>query len=124
MFLFVYGTLQHNFDNPFARALRQGASLVGSGVARGNLWLLSGYPGMTDGPRWVRGEVYCLQSPRKMLKILDRYEGNEYIRRWRHITLKGGGRLRAQVYLYRASVSGLQPIPSGIFISPNRTKSR
>ena len=124
MFLFVYGTLQHHFKNRFARVLRQYANWVGPAVARGSLWLVEDYPGMTEGPRWVRGEVYRLRSPRKVLKMLDCYEGDEYVRRRRMVTLKGSGRLCAEIYLYRAPVNGLRSIPSGIFISPNRTKSR
>lgn len=124
MFLFVYGTLQWSFQNRYARQLRRHGTIVGAATARGNLWLVADYPGMTEGPRWVHGELYFLRSPRKLLKMLDRYEGVEYIRRPRPVTLKSGGRLCAQLYLYRAPVNGLTPIPSGIFISPNRTKSR
>ena len=124
MFLFVYGTLQRRFENRFARALRQYANWVGPAVARGRLWLVTDYPGMTEGPRWVRGELYRLRSPQKVLKMLDWYEGDEYVRRRRMVTVKGGGKICAEIYLYRAPVNGLRPIPSGIFISPNRTKSR
>jgi gamma-glutamylcyclotransferase (GGCT)/AIG2-like uncharacterized protein YtfP len=124
MFLFVYGTLRRHFENRFARLLCQSANWMGPAVARGNLFLVGDYPGMTEGPRWVRGEVYRLRSPQKVLKMLDRYEGAEYVRRRRMVTIKGGGRICAETYLYRALVNGLRPIPSGIFISPNRTKSR
>ena len=124
MFLFVYGTLQHHFENRFARALRQNADWMGLAVARGLLWLVADYPAMTEGPRWVSGEVYRLRNPRKTLKMLDRYEEAEYVRPRRIVTLKGRGKLCAEVYLYQAPLNALRPIPSGVFISPNRTKSR
>jgi gamma-glutamylcyclotransferase (GGCT)/AIG2-like uncharacterized protein YtfP len=79
-FLFVYGTLRSEFDNPFARRLRAEARLVGRATVVGSIFRVAEYPGFWPEPAGeVHGEVYRLSSP-ATLQALDEYEGPEYER--------------------------------------------
>jgi gamma-glutamylcyclotransferase (GGCT)/AIG2-like uncharacterized protein YtfP len=100
---------------------------MGAGTVPGRLYDLGAYPGMVDaadeGER-VRGEVYELDEPEATLTALDRYEGcgPEDPRPWLYerqlaaVTLDGGGRLSAWVYLYRGPLTGARHILSGDYL--------
>jgi gamma-glutamylcyclotransferase (GGCT)/AIG2-like uncharacterized protein YtfP len=112
--LFVYGTLRAFVDIPMARRLRLSSRHLGTARARGRLYDLGPYPGLTAPRRrgdWVAGDLYALRSPRALLEVLDRYEagsaGRERPRfvRVRATVLGAGGRRRfAWLYLYRPPV--------------------
>src|SRR5688572_534590 len=105
--LFVYGTLMSAARSRLgrgerARLFREGRSL-GAAFARGRLYDLGRYPGMTDphGPReLVHGEVVLLDDPSRSFSWLDEYEGLEYTRAERRVWLASGDDLSAALYLY------------------------
>src|SRR5262249_5253665 len=126
-YLFVYGTLRRAGGHPMAHFLTAHARLVGAASAPGRLYDLGAYPGMVDAAdesERVRGEVYELHEPEATLTALDRYEGCGpqdprpwlYERQLTAVTLDGGGRLSAWVYLYRGPLTGARPIPSGDYL--------
>lgn len=124
-YLFVYGTLQREFENRYARALRDGADFIGEARMRGRLFRIANYPGMTDGPGIVHGEVFRLRNSTGILKLLDRYERrDEYSRVRRKVHIFGRGPLLAWVYLYRLPITPDRRIRGGKYISLNRRKSR
>ena len=97
---------------PLHRALRRGASLVGAGSVRGRLLDLGAYPGLIAGGGRVRGEVYRLDAA-ELLPVLDREEGDNFVRRHAVVTLVDGRRARAWVYGYRGPRERAVPIPHG-----------
>jgi gamma-glutamylcyclotransferase (GGCT)/AIG2-like uncharacterized protein YtfP len=79
--LFVYGTLRSEFENEYARLLRQRAERLGTATVRGSIYRLGDYPGFRRLPEGeVRGELYRLSDPESTLALLDAYEGEEYER--------------------------------------------
>lgn len=80
--LFVYGTLRPFSVVPMALHLRERARYVGPALARGRLFDLGDYPGMTRARcnrEWVVGDVYRIVR-RSLLATLDRYE-RHFVRR-------------------------------------------
>src|SRR4051794_34494637 len=74
-FLFVYGTLRSEFENPHALRLRAGAQLIGPATVRGAIFKVADYPGYRPTPEAeVRGELYRIANPAALLKTLDAYE--------------------------------------------------
>ena len=93
--LFVYGTLKTGFDNRWAKALGESATLLGPARLRGRLYRVAHYPGLKRSARgnsWVVGELFRLHNPRKLLQALDRYEGERFKRVRALADLEQGGR--------------------------------
>jgi gamma-glutamylcyclotransferase (GGCT)/AIG2-like uncharacterized protein YtfP len=122
--LFVYGTLLSRAQHPMGARLGRESRLLGEACIGGcRLYSLGRYPGLVEAGSaggLVHGEVHLLNSPAVSLKWLDAYErispdnaNNDYERCERMISLAAGGELTAWVYLYRASVRGLPPVPDG-----------
>ena len=116
-FLFVYGTLRSEFDNPHARFLRAGAEFAGKATAKGSIFRIKHYPGFCLEPAGtVRGELYRLHTPAVTLDVLDRYEGAEYDR----VLIQArpavdGDAIEAWVYRYKELPQGAKHIESGDF---------
>lgn len=79
--LFVYGTLRSEFNNRYARLLRQHATLIEKTTVRGSIYRVRHYPAFRPEPDGeVRGELYRLHDPAATLRALDDYEGEEFER--------------------------------------------
>jgi gamma-glutamylcyclotransferase (GGCT)/AIG2-like uncharacterized protein YtfP len=121
--LFVYGTLRAFVDIPMARLLRAQARHLGTARTRGRLYDLGPYPGMTSPQRtidWVTGDLYALRAPRALLGVLDAYEAGDvgrerprFVRARAVVTLDGGRRRLAWLYLYRPPVRASHRIRGG-----------
>ncbi len=114
-YLFVYGTLRRGSRNRFARLLESQARFVGNARVAGRLYSFGKYPGAIRsdlaGER-VRGEVFLLKAPARILQALDEYEGPKYERVAVPVELASGKHIEAWVYFYRSKpVTGR--IPSG-----------
>lgn len=123
VYLFVYGTLQPGFTNPFAQFLHQNSQHVGYGTLRGQLYDIGHYPGVRyepDGADVVHGSLYALNSPADLLAHLDEYESvsnppaptDEYVRAIVPIRF-GDDEVRCWIYLYNWPVATDQRIASG-----------
>ena len=78
MKIFVYGTLQSQFENEMAQLLKEHATYVCEGKVKGFLYLLDWYPGLVlDAEGFeVKGEVFEIHTNEEsLLKKLDEYEG-------------------------------------------------
>lgn len=113
--LFVYGTLRRGFRHPMARLLALSASYSGAGRLPGRLYRLGSYPGaiLSHNPgEWVRGDLYAMKNPSKLLARIDRYEAldrgrrrqAEYQRVVTAIQRDDGTTSLAWVYRYRGPV--------------------
>ncbi|MES1258869.1 MAG: gamma-glutamylcyclotransferase family protein [Acidobacteriota bacterium] len=80
-FLFVYGTLRGDAQNPWARHLRAEAELVGPATVRGSIFRIAHYPAYRPEPDGeVQGDVFRLTDPTRVFSLLDDYEGPSYTR--------------------------------------------
>jgi gamma-glutamylcyclotransferase (GGCT)/AIG2-like uncharacterized protein YtfP len=127
--LFVYGTLQQGFDNPFAVQLHTSSTCLGQARIPGKLYHLGGrdfrYPGLAHDPEastWVQGELWELSMPEQTLAMLDEYEGtteqhpppHEYRRQEVWVTTDTGRRL-AWCYVMNRPPEPDALIPGGVF---------
>jgi gamma-glutamylcyclotransferase (GGCT)/AIG2-like uncharacterized protein YtfP len=115
-YLFVYGTLRSQMNDPLHRLLEQQAVQVGFGTFRGKLFDLGRYPGAVPShvsTDRVIGEVYRLSAPQAVLRILDQYEGHRFRRKPVSIALESGSTVTCWIYLYQGSVKHRKLIPSG-----------
>jgi gamma-glutamylcyclotransferase (GGCT)/AIG2-like uncharacterized protein YtfP len=125
--LFVYGTLQRAFLNPFARLLWRGATDLGPARVSGKLYLIESYPGLvecSDSNQWVHGRLVQPADPETILRQLDQYEGPDYERIVLQAIGTGGPRCDVWVYVYRGKVDETRRIPSGRFTAAGRRQAR
>jgi gamma-glutamylcyclotransferase (GGCT)/AIG2-like uncharacterized protein YtfP len=119
-YLFVYGTLKSDYENPYAIALRDKSALVGTGFILGKIVQISWYPGLlltSNNDEKVFGEVYLLpEDSDELMIMLDTYEGvsnppdpkDEYKKTEVTATMANDEKIRVMVYEY------IGPIPVGI----------
>lgn len=118
-YLFVYGTLRRQMNDPLHRLLEQHAVLVGTGSFQGKLYDLGRYPGAipssgkTDR---VLGEIYRFSDSQRALEILDGYEGHRFKRKRVTIVQESGQSIACWIYLYTRSVRHRPRISSGDYI--------
>lgn len=80
-FLFVYGTLRSDSENPYARRLRSEAQFAGPATVRGSIFRILHYPAYRPEPDGeVHGELFRLTDPDQILPLFDGYEGPVYTR--------------------------------------------
>ena len=73
-YLFVYGTLRSQMNDPLHRLLETQAVFVGTGFFQGKLYDIGRYPGAIrsrSNTDRVIGEIYQPSEPRRALEILD-----------------------------------------------------
>jgi len=106
----VYGSLRSEFDNSYARRLRENAELVGRITVPGSIFRIGKYPGYRREPEGiVHGELWRLHEPEAMLAALDDYEGPAYSR----VLVND-----AWIYLYIGAMDADARIQSGDFLVP------
>lgn len=121
-YLFVYGTLRTGLGSPVRREIKADVELIGDAIIRGKLYDIGRYPGairiMDEEPGTIRGEVLRLMYPKKVLRILDQYEGydpempakSEYYRDQQLVRLSDGKEINAWVYWYNFPIEGKRRI--------------
>ena len=118
-YLFVYGTLRSQMNDPLHGLLEKHAVLVGTGSFQGKLYDLGRYPGAipshgkTDR---VLGEIYRFSESQRTLEILDEYEGHRFKRKRVTIVQESGKSIPCWIYLYARSVRRRPRISSGDYI--------
>jgi len=126
-YLFVYGTLRKDLSNQMYHILARYADFVGEGTFRGKLYDIGEYPGVVpsnDPSDVVRGEVYALRDPDRVLKVLDQYEGcgpddpssTEFRREKVVISMENGEKVNAWIYIYNCPTNGLNVILLGDYL--------
>ena len=118
-YLFVYGTLRSQMNDPLHGLLEKHAVLVGTGSFQGKLYDLGRYPGAipshgkTDR---VLGEIYRFSEPQRALEILDEYEGHRFKRKRVTIIQADGKSITSWIYLYVRSVTRRARIQAGDYV--------
>lgn len=108
--------------------LAENCQYVAEAILQGKLYEVDGYPGAVesaDPNDRVYGELYRMGDGEAVLARLDDYEEcslsfpepHEYVRKQLLITVVGGDRVMAWVYIFNRDVSRLTPIESGDYIS-------
>lgn len=126
-YLFVYGTLRSDAGYAMHQVLQQHACLLGAATLQGRLYQVAHYPGAVlsaDPAQQVRGELYQLLQPERVLALLDEYEEcsaqftapHEYLRQQVPVSLTTGECVNAWVYLYNRGCDNLVLISSGDFL--------
>lgn len=82
--LFVYGTLKHNFLNPYAKLLQQMSTHSFQALARGELYVFNWYPVAvfdTQSKNQILGECFFIPKAQfhYLFSILDDYESIGYV---------------------------------------------
>ena len=125
--LFVYGSLRADAGHEMHRVLAEGASFVGKGSVPGALYHLGWHPGAVPSRRpgeCVRGEIYRLHDPDRLLPVLDRYEGcgpedalpHRFERERVEASLDGGGRTTCWIYWHRGEIDEAARVESGDWV--------
>ena len=118
-YLFVYGTLRSQMNDPLHRLLETHAIFVGSGFFQGKLYDIGRYPGAIrsrSNTDRVTGEIYQLSEPRRALEILDEYEGRRFRRKLATIVQEDGKSIACWIYLYARSITHRSLIRSGDYV--------
>ena len=121
MHIFFYGTLMRGFDLRRRTAIDPLLRLVGQGVVRGALYDLGPYPAAVRAEGTIRGEVYAVTDPVRLLPRVDAVERylpddparSEYVREAAPVALDGAARCTAWIYFYAQPLAGAVWIPSG-----------
>jgi len=133
-YLFVYGTLRTGVGNPLRKEIMYDVELVGPAVIRGKLYDIGRYPGAVPGSdkesRQIKGEVLKITHPKKVLRILDQYEGfdaempakSEFRRDLIPVRLPKGKEVMAWVYWYNLPVEGKRRIRNSDYLDYLKTK--
>ncbi len=120
-YLFVYGTLRNGFDLPLKKELASELEYIGKSEIKGRLYDIGEYPGAkpsTATDSAIKGDIFRLYHPRKVLKVLDEYEGydshdldgSEYFRTKETVETADGKKLKVWVYWYNHPVIGKKRI--------------
>ncbi len=125
--LFAYGTLMKPWSHGAARFLHENSEYLGTASLAGRLYDLGDYPGLvydTDSPVQVKGQLFRLNDPARILLFLDDYEGaseespeSGLFRKELLPVLFEGSKRSAWVYTYNQPLNGALPIPSGDYLS-------
>jgi pyruvate carboxylase len=126
--LFVYGTLRKEAGNELHKFIEKNADYEGIATCQGKLYMLEeeGYPALVSSDNQadkVVGELYKLNSPIKLLAILDEYEeyfagdnvNSIFIRNTIEVDFEGK-KVESYAYEFNRSVEGLKEIVGGDFM--------
>lgn len=124
-FLFVYGSLLDE-DNEFAIYLKNNSTFYATGKARGKIYDIGEYPGavlIPEGADYIYGHILKIQTPEKVFKVIDDYEGyggeqswpNEFIRALTVIEAEKEI-LDCWIYVYNLPVFGLRQVKGGRYL--------
>lgn len=114
-FVFVYGTLMDGMSR--SEVMSDGSEIYCTGSAKGDLYDLGDYPGLTIGDGDVHGEIYRAGDMFQFIQHLDQIEGNVgdnplFDRRIQLIYTEKG-QIWAYVYHYARTIDSFTKIESG-----------
>lgn len=124
-YLFVYGTLRKNYDLKLKNRVAKELEYVGQAKIGATMYDIGRYPGAVKdrSGREVIGDVFQVSDPGAVFKVLDRYEGEEFVRRKGKVRMRRGGELNAWIYWYDPDVSGRTPIKHKDYLNYLKNKS-
>lgn len=103
-YLFVYGTLRNDYDLKLKNQVSKDMEYVGRAKVGASLYDLGRYPGAikekSNNNNEVVGDVFLVNDPVRIFKILDKYEGETFSRKKDQVKLRSGKLVNAWVYWY------------------------
>lgn len=123
-YLFVYGTLRNGYDLKLKDKVANELEYVGKAKVSGSLYDLGRYPGAVkdETKDEVIGDVFLINNPDKVFKVLDKYEGEEFKRKKEPVKLRSGGLIDAWVYWYDGKRKPGRKIPYKDYLNYLRNK--
>jgi gamma-glutamylcyclotransferase (GGCT)/AIG2-like uncharacterized protein YtfP len=111
-YLFVYGTLRKSYDLKLKNKVVKGLEYVGQAKLGAALFDIGRYPGAVKdrSGKEVIGDVFQVHDPANVFRVLDAYEGKEFMRKKGKVQMRKGGELNAWVYWYTPDPAGKKPI--------------
>lgn len=132
-YLFVYGTLRRNYDLKLKERIAADLRYIGQGKIGAVLYDLGKYPGAIKSNKGseVIGDVFRIEDPDRVLRILDRYEGigekapqqAEFIRKKIRLKLRSGKELTAWIYWYNRDPGKRTPVRYKDYLNYLKNKS-
>jgi gamma-glutamylcyclotransferase (GGCT)/AIG2-like uncharacterized protein YtfP len=132
-YLFVYGTLRKNYDLKLKDQVKDKLQYVGQAKIGAVLYDLGRYPGAvkSKGEQEVVGDVFLLNDPARVLRILDKYEGipekaastAEFVRKKGRVRLRSGRQVIAWIYWYNRDPKERKPIRYKDYLNYLKNKS-
>lgn len=119
-YLFVYGTLLRQSQTPMSSLLLSNSKFIDNATVQGVLYDIGEYPGLmlsNNLNAQVKGEVFQLKNPHKLIKELDAYEGSEYRKVIASVYLKDGTKLKSWIYVFCLPTDSYVCIESGDYMS-------
>ncbi|HEY4336586.1 MAG TPA: gamma-glutamylcyclotransferase family protein [Puia sp.] len=124
-YLFVYGTLRKSYDLKLKNKVAGGLEYVGQAKVGATMYDIGRYPGAVRdrGGREVIGDVFLVNDPAAVFKVLDKYEGTEFVRKKGKVRMRRGGELNAWIYWYEPDPAGRTPIRHKDYLNYLKNKS-
>lgn len=125
-YLFVYGTLRNNYDLKLKDHVAKNLQYVGKAKVEASLYDLGKYPGAIkeNNNNEVVGDVFLIDNPDKIFKVLDKYEGDKFTRNKNPIRLRSGKLIDAWVYWYNQKPPEKQKIKYKDYLNYLKSKKR
>ncbi|HVM86711.1 MAG TPA: gamma-glutamylcyclotransferase family protein [Puia sp.] len=115
-YLFAYGTLRKGYRLDLKKKVAEDIEYIGTAKVKAVLYDVGTYPGAIkkSGRNEIIGDVFLINNPKKVFKVLDFYEGysksneqsSEFVRRKSITQLRSGQRLSVWIYWYNFPVAG------------------
>lgn len=123
-YLFVYGTLRNGYNLKLKDRVAGELEYIGKAKVDASLYDLGRYPGAVkdEGKHEVVGDVYLINNPDKVFKVLDKYEGDEFKREKDKVRLRSGKAVDAWVYWYNQKPEGRPKIRHKDYFNYLKTK--
>ncbi|HEY4108568.1 gamma-glutamylcyclotransferase family protein [Puia sp.] len=124
-YLFVYGTLRKRYDLKLKDKLREGWKYVGQAKIGAAMYDIGSYPGAVKdrSGREVVGDVFLVHDPGNVFRVLDKYEGREFVRKKGKVRMRNGQELNAWIYWYNFQPAGKPPIRYKDYLNYLKNKS-
>src|SRR5262245_6625572 len=112
-YLFVYGTLRRKYDLKLKKQVAKDLEYVGRAKVGGAMYDIGRYPGAVKEKESneIIGDVFLVNNPQKVFRVLDRYEGDEFVRRRNKVKMSSGKSVNAWIYWYTDDTQGKLRIP-------------
>lgn len=132
-YLFVYGSLRNEFNNPMASFLNETAQYICDGQLQGFLYDIQTYPGAVHDfttESLILGQVFKMSNETVIFNVLDPYEGIEdelFTRQICPVFVEAEAdkkTINCWVYLFNKPTMFLKKIENGNYIQYDETMKR
>ena len=113
-YLFVYGTLRKDYSLKLKDKVADNIEFLGRAKVGASLYDIGRYPGAIRAKEKsddeIVGDVFIVRNPDSVFKVLDKYEGDEFVRDRKRVKLRSGRTVNAWIYWYDKNTAGKKRI--------------